>query len=58
MIGKSETGSGSQIICITLFFGRCYALLCLLPALANCGKMQGQNHFAEPNWNALAFIQL
>jgi hypothetical protein len=23
---------------------------------ANCEKMRGQNHFAEPNWHALIFF--
>ncbi len=34
---------------------RCYALLCLLLASA-CGKMLGQNHFAEPNPHVLTFL--
>jgi hypothetical protein len=32
------------------------ALLCLLPALANCAKLLGHNHFAEPNWHVLTFF--
>jgi hypothetical protein len=55
MIGQLETGSSSQIIFITLFFGRCQALLCLLPASANYAKMLGQNHFAELNQHVLTF---
>ncbi len=27
----------------------------LLPALANCAKLLGQNHFAEQNWHILTF---
>jgi hypothetical protein len=49
MIGQLETGISTQIIFITLFFGRCQALLCLLPTSANYAKMLGQNHFAELN---------
>jgi hypothetical protein len=26
------------------------------PTSANCAKMLGQNHFAEPNWHALIFF--
>jgi len=40
MIGKSKTGSSSQIICITLFSGRCYALLCLSKLCKNAGPKQ------------------
>jgi hypothetical protein len=47
----------SQIKFITLFSaGYCWALLCLVPAPeANCAKMQGQNHFAEPKGHVLTF---
>jgi hypothetical protein len=41
-----ERGSSSQIIFVTLFSGRCKALLCLLPASAKNEKMQGQKHCA------------
>jgi hypothetical protein len=41
-----ERGSSSQIIFVTLFSGRCKALLCLLLASAKNEKMQGQKHFA------------
>jgi hypothetical protein len=56
MIGQSETKSSSQIIFIMLFFGKFYALLCILPASANCTKMLGQNHFAEPNGHVLTSL--
>lgn len=60
MIGQSVTKSSSQIIFIMLFLGKFYALLCILPASANCTKMLGQYHFAEPNRSMfwLVFIQL
>jgi hypothetical protein len=49
-LANQKTGNSSQIIFITLFCHRYTELcLCLLPALANCAKMLGQNHFAEPN---------
>jgi hypothetical protein len=32
----------------TFLFGRCFSLLCLLPASANGAKMLGRNHFAAP----------
>jgi hypothetical protein len=41
----SERESSSQIIFVTLFSGRCKALLCPLLASANNEKMQGQKHF-------------
>jgi hypothetical protein len=40
-----ERGSSSQIIFVTLFFGRCKALLCLLPASANNEKNAGPKTF-------------
>jgi len=55
-LDQSETGSSSQIIFITLFSCTCTALMCLLPASANCAKLLGNNHFAEPNWHVLAFL--
>jgi hypothetical protein len=62
MISQLESGISSQIIFITLFFRKCWALLCLSPAsAANCAKMLGQNHFAKPNWHvstALPFTSL
>jgi hypothetical protein len=56
MIGQSETMSSSQIISITVFAGRCTALLCHLLASANCTKFVGQNDFAEPNQHVLTFL--
>jgi hypothetical protein len=38
MIGQSKTRSNNHIVFIFLFFRRCYALLCILPTLANCAK--------------------
>jgi hypothetical protein len=58
MIGQSETGSSSQIISITLFSGRCQALLCFLPASANCAKMLVQNRYdlSSSNFNLQCHI--
>jgi hypothetical protein len=58
MIGQSETGSSSQIISITLFSGRCQALLCLSPASANCAKMLVKNHYdlSSSNFNLQCHI--
>jgi hypothetical protein len=58
MIGQSETGSSSQIISIILFSGRCQALLCLLPASANCAKMLVQSHYdlSSSNFNLQCHI--
>ncbi len=56
MISKSETRSSSRIIfMVTLSYSRCWALMCLLPASANCAKLLSQNHFVESNWNGLTF---
>jgi hypothetical protein len=32
--------------------------MCLLPASANCAKMLGSNHFAEPNQHVLTLLHL
>jgi hypothetical protein len=55
-LDQSETRSSSQIIFITLFSCMCTALMCILPASANCAKLVGNNHFAEPNWHVLTFL--
>ncbi len=56
-ISQLESGISSQIIFITLFFGKCWALLCLSPAsAANCAKMLGQNHFGKLNWHVLTAL--
>jgi hypothetical protein len=50
MIGQSENREQQpDYIYHTLLSQLQSFACCLLPALANCAKMLGQNHFAEPN---------
>ncbi len=41
IIGQKKTASTCHIIFITLFSGRCYGLLCHLPASPNCNQILG-----------------
>jgi hypothetical protein len=54
-IGQSETGRSSQIIFIT-FSSRLTAVMHILPGLAFCATMLGQNHFLEPYSHVLTFL--
>jgi hypothetical protein len=61
MIGQSEIGNGSQIIFITLFSGKCSALLCLLQKASAkpCKKVLSQTgNVLTSNFSLQAHILL
>ncbi len=54
MVGQSQMGTESDHIYYSSMAG-VGLLLCLVQAAANRAKLQGQNHFAEPNQHVLTF---